>query len=236
MKKNLLLVMVAITCSSIIVFHSCRKEPVRGSSTYPVLNTNTPIAISFTEEFDSVYMLTARYWYTVDYSAGRSPSQWSQGADSAVDKSGVAYGFPAYSFHHAKNEYVHSGLYYGGSHYAISSWLISPVLSVKNGDKISFFTRADTGAVCSERLQVLMNSSTSFDVGNRVTSVGGFTTVLLDINATEAINVYPKAWTRYEYVFSGISGSVTTRVAFRRFISAGSPSIGMGIDLFKFEK
>jgi hypothetical protein len=41
-------------------------------------------------------------------------------------------------------------------------------------------------------MQVLMDKSTSPDVGDSVNSVGSFTTVLFDINAAQALTAIPR--------------------------------------------
>jgi len=84
-------------------------------------------------------------------------------------------------------------------------------------------------------MQVLINKSTSTDVGNSLNSVGSFTTVLFDINSTQVMWGYPATWTKYEYTFSGISGKINTRIAFRHYVvDPQGVVIGVGIDLFKF--
>jgi hypothetical protein len=84
-------------------------------------------------------------------------------------------------------------------------------------------------------MQVLMDKSTSPDVGDSVNSVGSFTTVLFDINAAQALNGYPTTWTKYEYAFSGISGKMNTRIAFRHYVADSGNRNGIGIDVFRFQ-
>jgi hypothetical protein len=72
--------------------------------------------------------------------------------------------------------------------------------------------------------------------GSNPQSVGGFATVLLDINSAQAESGYPVDWTKYEYTFSGISGQVERRIGFRYFVPNTAIPRGIGIDLFKFEK
>jgi len=156
-------------------------------------------------------------------------TDWGQGI-WGIDKSGQEYGFPAYSDSVSNNEYAFSGQSYA----SISSWLISPVLSVKNGDKISFYTRVGSESSSADRMQVLMNKSTSTDVGDKL-SAGSFTTTLLDINPAEAPNGYPTSWKKYEYTFTNISGQMNTRIAFRHYVINPKNVTGIGIDVFSFQ-
>jgi hypothetical protein len=225
MKNNFLPVLLCLACLFIGGIHSCTKD----------IPTTTPpdsvITTSFIEEFKDVYMLTINTgWVVKDNSADSinpASAPWEQG-QVGTDKAGNSYGFPAYSSD--KAEYAFSP----GAYSSISSWLITPVLSVKNGDKISFYTRTDSKSY-TDRMQVLINKSTSTDVGNSLNSVGSFTTVLFDINSTQVMWGYPATWTKYEYTFSGISGKINTRIAFRHYVVDPQGVVtGVGIDLFKF--
>ena len=231
MKKNFLLPLVCLACFSVGVIHSCSKDV---STPIP---TNTPpdpvITTSFIEEFKDVYTLTTTTeWVTKNNSGDtldNGLTNWGQGL-WGVDKTGLEYGMPAYSYTTDKTEYAFSGASYG----PISSWLITPVLSVKNGDKISFYTQGYATDVYTERLQVLMNKSTSTNVGGTM-SAGGFTTTLFDINPTQVPGGYPVKWNKYEYTFSGISGKMNTRIAFRHYLTGSVDTKGIGLDQFKFE-
>lgn len=103
----------------------------------------------------------------------------------------------------------------------ISSWLISPVLNIKNGDIISFYTRTTTGTF-PDRLQLRMSTAGgSTNVGTTETTVGDFTTLMVDINPTLSTTGYPTTWTRYTATVAGVSGTVTGRFAFRYFVTNG---------------
>lgn len=208
--------------------NGCSKDnlppPVKGIST------------SFTEEFESVPDLTRAKGWVIKFNHGSSDAAvWTQGYET-YDKMSGQSGFPAYSYSMSPTEFIYS---YSGTSggKTVSSWLITPVLSVKNGDKISFYSQVDTdmGTVHNDRLQVLMNGSDKINIGSSSVSTGNFSTVLLDINPNQAAGVYPATWTKYEYTFSGLSGQVNTRVAFRYFIPAPNMGKGVGIDQFKFE-
>jgi hypothetical protein len=231
MKNYLSLSILCLAYFSVGFIHSCTKDV---DTTIP---TNTPpdpvITTSFIEEFQNVPSLTTNTGWVSKNNSGDSLdyglTDWGQGLWE-VDKTGVQYGFPAYSYTTDKTEYAFSGPSYA----SISSWLITPVLSVKNGDRISFYTQGDATTVYTERLQVLMNKSKSTDVGSTL-SAGSFTTTLLDINPTQIPGGYPATWEKYEYTFSGISGKMNTRIAFRHYTKGSVTTKGIGIDVFKFE-
>jgi hypothetical protein len=209
--------------------NGCKKDAIDAP---PVTVTET----SFTEEFAMVQNLNqTKGWFTQNNSGPVSTAPWVQGHVASPDKSNTWYGFPAFSYTTAQDEFIYASTMYAATGTNVSSWLLTPVLSVKNGDKISFYTRADTGINNSNRLQVLINKSGATEVGNSYNTVGGFTTVLLEINPAQAVNNYPLVWTKYEHTFSGISGKMNTRVGFRYYVTISGIAKGIGIDLFKFE-
>lgn len=186
------------------------------------------------EEFINVPNLTSTGWVFVNNSSPSGVAAWQQG-QYGVDKYGLEYGFPAYSYKgDKKHEYAFAGAIYA-SNFNMSSWLISPVYEIKNGDKISFYTRAVSKVLGEfiDRLQVRMNGvDNTADVGNTPGSVGKFTVVLKDINETMTVGGYPLTWTKYEITVSGLSSSLQTRIAFRYMPDANKAN-GIGIDLFQ---
>ena len=231
MKNFSFLFMLCFVGFSIGFIHSCKKD-----ATAPVPTTTPPdpvITTSFIEEFKDMTMLTATTgWVKMNNSTDEIDyglTDWGQGI-WGVDKYDQDYGFPAYSYSVSQDEYAFSGQSYA----SISSWLITPVLSAKNGDKISFYTRVDSKGPAADRMQLLMNKSTSTDIGDKL-SVGSFTTTLLDINPAEAIDGYPTSWKKYEYTFTNISGEIDTRIALRHYVVDPKNVAGIGIDVFSFE-
>lgn len=234
MKKQYLfsacLVFIILFC-----INSCKKEniPQQGQQGYPVIRQ------SFTEEFEAFGNLESKGWVMKDNSPLSSSSgpnaDWGPGLFS-YDKGGVWHGFSAFSSGSSPHEYIYSYVIAGGSNLSISSWLVSPVLSVKNGDKISFYTRGDTAAVYTNRMQVLLNISSSPFIGGGISSTGSFTNVIFDINSSQIQSGYPVNWTKYEHTFSGLSGNTSTRVAFRHYLlNSSNPAGGIGIDQFRFQ-
>ncbi|MFZ1369591.1 MAG: choice-of-anchor J domain-containing protein [Ferruginibacter sp.] len=106
----------------------------------------------------------------------------------------------------------------------ISNWLFPPSVLLKNGDIFTFFTRRVVSTF-PDRLQVRMNSTnTGTNVGATSTSVGDFSTLLLDINPTYTTTGYPTAWTQFSVTMSGLpAGGVNGRLAFRYFVENGGP-------------
>jgi subtilisin-like proprotein convertase family protein len=120
----------------------------------------------------------------------------------------------------------------------ISDWFISPVVNIKNGDEITFWTRTTDISPLgnyADRLQVRISTAgTSVNVGANSTSTGDFTGLLLDINPTlQATGVYPNVWTRFVATVTGVTGTVPGRFAFRYFVTnggGGANSDFIGVD------
>lgn len=121
----------------------------------------------------------------------------------------------------------------------ISNWLFTPQLVLSNGDVVSFWTRTVDVPFFPDRLQLrLSTNGASTNVGATNTSVGDFTTLLLDINPGYSTSGYPNVWTNFSVTISGLSGPSNGRLAFRYFVEDGGPagnnSDYIGIDTFSF--
>jgi hypothetical protein len=235
MKNNLLRLTSFVAIFTLGCIHSCKKDlAVTLPATAP---PDSLISTSFIEEFQDVPALYLRGWISENNPQGTSQpnlEDWYQGAPQTTDKSGNHYGYPAYSYYLNKDEYIFSPGIPDGS---FSSWLITPILSVKNGDKISFYAYGENNYHV-DNLQLLMSQSASYTIGDSVNSIGNFK-ALLNIPVQPNAGSFPLGWTKFEYTFSGISGNMKTRIAFRHYIMAqidpGVTSGGIGIDQFKFE-
>ena len=222
-----------------LIVVSCSKDAVAINPPLPGVKASA----SFVEEFDTVGNLTAKGWIFKNNSFPIGASGWRQGRyepSTGAQYKFVApvsyYGFPAFSAHNTPNDFVSCDVTAGNDNNAntsanISAWLISPVLPMKNGDSITFYTRAVDDANYSvylkDRMQVRANfSDGSANVGGSTTTVGSFTTLLRDINPnyidndpagnTSGAAGYPRAWTKYKIVISGITDSIANgRFAFR---------------------
>lgn len=111
-----------------------------------------------------------------------------------------------------------------GSLGTISNWLISPVINLKNGDIVSFYSRTDHG-IWPDRLElrISLNGATSVIPSPSSNSLGDFTTLALTINPDLIASGYPTVWTNYSYTVSGLSQPTDCRIGFRYYVTnAGS--------------
>src|SRR5690606_11400026 len=120
----------------------------------------------------------------------------------------------------------------------ISNWLISPAVTLRNGDTLTFWTRS-IGSAFPDRLEVRMSTAgTSIDVGDSATRVGDFTTLLPSINPNLEVGGYPDEWTRFEVTVEGLDAPTTGRIAFRYFVTDsgffGSNGDYIGIDTVEY--
>ncbi|HOZ77609.1 MAG TPA: choice-of-anchor J domain-containing protein [Ferruginibacter sp.] len=245
MKNKLLLFSlgIAVAFSGLV---SC------GKTETAVADKNDP---SFKEDFDAISKSVSKGWVVANNSKPIGTAGWVDGFyylsqnhmyDGKIGPSNP-YNFEGFEGYVSEsgNEFAMATANSGHGRATISNWLISPVVEVKNGDIITFYTRtASNPADGADRLQVRINTvNSSADVGREATSVGNFSEVLLDLNpgyALEGDDSYPGDWTPYEVVVSGMPGSTAkkSRIAFRYFVEDGGPqgsnSIGIGIDKFSF--
>ncbi|MEJ7912388.1 MAG: choice-of-anchor J domain-containing protein, partial [Chitinophagaceae bacterium] len=189
---------------------------------------------SFTEEFDTVSRSLARGWTIINASTPKIPQIstliWQQGGDvipwfNAFSENGSNVGFIGASAEISASVPPSLGIP------VISNWLVSPVVVMQNGDKISFYTRtrfADATTDFGNRLQLRATFSESINVGAGE-DAGAFTENLLDINPAylnqEKVNPsplgFPADWTRFEVTLTGLNKSVSGRFAFRYLITDG---------------
>jgi hypothetical protein len=105
----------------------------------------------------------------------------------------------------------------------ISNWLITPTLSLQNGDTFSFFTRTTPNSSFADRLELRMSlAGASTNTGGTPESVGDFTVLLHSVNPGLTVGGYPhQAWTQVTVTISGLSGPTDGRIAFRYFVTDG---------------
>jgi hypothetical protein len=196
---------------------------------------------SLTEEFDTLLNAYNRGWRFINRSIPIGRTNWQQGSISgdltAYSSKGTNEGF-------VSSDYAATSADVG----VISNWIVSPSLTIQNGDKIIFYTRAVIYPVgtttdstdYSNRLQVRINTTNdSLKVGNG-SDAGLFDKLLLDINPAYAEyhtdpflnspNAFPARWTRYEATVSGLSKPAKGRFALRYFIEQGGIS-GRGSEI-----
>ena len=185
---------------------------------------------AYTENFDSLTAMQAAGWVRINNSTNPGGS-WAQGDSSLFPSQNHAISNTGYLTAYLKADYL-SDLSSG----TISNWLLSPPLTLSDGDTVSFWTRTQTAAGPADHLEVrLSTAGTSSDVGTTATSVGDFTTTLVSVNPDLQAGGYPATWTRYSATLSGI-GTVTGRIGFRYHVTNGGPggsnSNYIGLDTF----
>lgn len=189
----------------------------------------------YTENFDNISLLTGSGWLIQNNSAPLGANSWFQGtATSATPQPG-----PFNAYNGADNAYIAANYACTGNLGTISSWLITPNRTFRNGDVFQFYTRKPTVGPGQtdypDRLEVrLSTNGASTNVGTSATSVGDFSTLLLSINSLLVANVYPQTWSQYTITISGLPAPTSGRIAFRYFVTngglTGSNSDYIGID------
>ncbi|HSN56215.1 MAG TPA: choice-of-anchor J domain-containing protein [Candidatus Sulfomarinibacteraceae bacterium] len=199
------------------------------------------LAQSFTEEFEDITTLTGAGWFFDNNSTTAGVLSWAPSVESmtprdrGTDFQGNITVFPAFSGsgYIADNYNATTGV---GT---ISDWLITPVVTIQNGDTVSFWTRGPDTSSYPDRLQLRMSlAGTSTNCGTLPEDVGDFTTLLLDINPTLAVGGYPNTWTQYSVTITGVGAPTQGRFAFRYYVTNGGPSGSnsdyIGVDLFEY--
>jgi len=185
-------------------------------------------AQSFSEGFDDVTTLAPAGWAYDNNSTTTGTTGWPPLVDKPQARGGGEYQgvdtvFPAHSgattSYNADNYSATTG---AGT---ISDWLLTPAVTMMNGDTLSFWTRTATGSIYPDRLQVRLSiNGASVNCGTLPEDVGDFTTLLVDINPTLTTGGYPETWTQYTITLSGLTGVQTGRFAFRYYVTDGGPS------------
>jgi hypothetical protein len=158
------------------------------------------------ENFDNIATLGASGWVQTSNSA----AGWIQGNSGVfTSQAGAGGSYIAANF---------NGVPYGRD---ITSWLITPGLTLDNGDTLSFYTRTAGGF--PDGLEVRMSSN------GASTNVSDFTTLLLSINPARRPGGYPDSWTLFSMTLSGLGGATSGRLAFR-YGTNGVNDYYIGID------
>ncbi|MCW3102854.1 MAG: hypothetical protein JWO09_1294 [Bacteroidetes bacterium] len=184
-------------------------------------------AQTFTENFDDITTLAANGWVMTNASAAVGSTNWFQGTS-------VAGGGPFDAYNGAANAYIGANYNNTGSTGTISNWLITPTRTLRNGDVITFYTRKVAPDSYADRLEVRMSTNGSSTVVGTGTAVGDYTTLMLSINPTLVLGVYPTTWTLYTVTISGLPAPTSGRIAFRYYVTgagfSGTSSDYIGID------
>ncbi|GAA4332780.1 hypothetical protein GCM10023184_25610 [Flaviaesturariibacter amylovorans] len=196
------------------------------------------------EEFDTVSSAFARGWTIYNGTVPRGSGIWQQGGD-------LTPWFSAFSNGGSNAGFIGVNTYSTSADVAdISNWLISPVVTLRNGDTLSFYTRgllfrasatdsSDYGNTLEVRLSTEGDATST---GNGL-ATGVFTKQLLTINEPSRRadgslyykpnqiahsnptlfnpGAYPTNWTRFEVTVNGIAAPTQGRIAFRYFVPGG---------------
>ena len=240
MRKSTFQHLTATVFVCLVLLQSC-KDDAYLADRLPVSNQ------SFIEEFDTVSVSLSRGWTIINANTPKDPVLstlvWQQAGD-------VIPWFNAFSSNGTYTGFIGASANTSGVLLpvnvipVVSNWLISPLITMQNGDKISFYTRTrffDAQNDYSNRLQLRVTYSESFDVGAG-NEPGAFTGLLLDINpayenqrrANPSPIAFPADWTRFEATITGLNQPVNGRFAFRYYIS-DAIAYGWGIGLDKVE-
>lgn len=184
--------------------------------------SGTAAAQAFTENFDDITLLTGNGWFLQNNSAPVGTTSWFQGSN-------VAAGGPFDAYNGAANAYIGANYNNTSGSGIISTWLVTPNRTFRNGDVLTFYTRKPaipTGATdYPDRLEVrLSTNGASTNVGAPGTNVGDFTTLMMSVNPTLVAAGYPYAWTQYTITFSGLPAPTSGRAAFRYFVTSAGPN------------
>ena len=239
----------------VLVFQSCKDDsyltesvPVPGVSFkesfdnyqeaydkgWRAINKSTPVGRKFYDVTETP-IITSPNYVAIYY------PEWNQ-AQFTLDSSqfGLSTPFPgriwekAYASQRASNGYVATSLAGAefinltapGINYDVNNWLVSPEITIQDGDKIVFYTYCKGVA----RLQLWVNESGTLDVGDDISGSGDFTDKLIDINpgyksqASDPVQAFPQYWTRFEGEVKGLAHPVKGRFGFRYLIQNGTPS------------
>lgn len=186
----------------------------------------------FTENFD-VFPTT---WIKTNQSQPVGPSNWSQGSGTAFNPGGFNGGATSFSL-------VNYNSVAPGMAGTISNWLITPVVNLKDGDVIKFYSREGGNfnnipdrmemRLSTNGVQSLIPSSGSSDLGS-------FTTLAITINPNLLPSVYPVTWTQYSYTVTGLSAATDCKIAFRYYVTNGGPNGAngnvIGVDAFSVDR
>jgi len=184
-------------------------------------------AQAINEGFEDVTTLVPGGWFIQNNSSPPGTIDWFQGnPDVFTAQSG------------ATDSYVGANYHATGDIGTISDWLLMPNRTLSNGDVLRFWTRTVKGDPFPDRLQVRLSlNGASTNVGSTATSVGDFTTLLLDIDPNYE-GTYPDVFTEYTITLSGLTGPTSGRIAFRYFVenggTNGANSDYIGIDTVSY--
>lgn len=181
------------------------------------------------EGFDNVGNLESQGWTRTNLSEPAGVLGWFQGNPGASFSSheGADNSYIAASY---ENTDINGGI--------ISNWLITPAVEVKDGDRLSFWSRVPEGSIWNDRLEVRMSIGTLTTPQGSAEDIGSFDHLELVINDDMDLS-YPEEWSEFEIIISGV-GSTAQEVnfAFRYNVdnTSGEETNYIGIDSVLIEE
>lgn len=166
----------------------------------------------FSENFDDISELESRGWVMTNLSQPLGQTNWFQGNPAE---------FPAHNG--ASNSYIAANYNNTSGAGTICNWLITPTVYVRDGDKLSFWTRTANNSIFNDRLEIRMSQGT-MTIPSSVSNVGSFTNIMTIINDDYNLN-YPLFWDQYILTVSGVGNTlVPVNFAFRYYVTNAGPS------------
>ncbi len=167
-------------------------------------------------------------WTTLNNSVPVGTTGWFGGAATFPSQAGVPLSYIAANFNNTTGDNT------------ISNWLITPSVSLVNGDVISFWTRQVTNNIFPDNLEMRIGSGATIADPAGVLGLGGYTTLAIEINPALTAAGYPSVWTEYTHTVTGLPVATNTKVAFRYFVPNGGPAGNnsnlIGVDTFSITR
>jgi hypothetical protein len=182
--------------------------------TMGVLLSFTSYSQLLTESFNDVTTLPGNGWTQLNVSTTVGSTSWFEGNNTVFK-----------SYAGTPKQYIAANFNNTTGSNTISNWLITPVISMNNGDIVEFYTRTATGSTFPDRLQVRLSDMGASSISPiNDSDVGSYTNLLLEINPTLAVGGFPEDWTLQSINVSGFTGTTNARIAFRYYVTDGGPS------------
>jgi hypothetical protein len=167
-------------------------------------------------------------WTQTNQSSPIGTTGWFRGITSAF----TSYNGPA-------DGYIAVNYQSGAGVSNLSNWLMTPSITVQNGDEVSFYTRVP-GSQYPDRMELRMSTSGDSSVNpSGSTGLGSFTTLCTSVNQNLTVGGYPTTWTKITYVVTGLSGQVLCKFALRYNVTGGGTgnnSDYVGVDAFQVKR
>lgn len=184
------------------------------------------------EGFDDFPGILSNGWSQVNNSNPQGPTMWAQG-DGGI---GVDTGHSGDTTSYITDTFTATSASASGN---ISDWVISPPVTIDNGDSITIWTVSYNSSTYPDRVEVRISPNAGSDVGADDASVGDFTTLVVAVNPELNTTDYPAVvdgatWTRFGGEVTGLPGATSCRVAIRYYITdggfTGSNGSSVGVD------